>query len=299
MATGEYDRAEPLLRAAAAAFERQRKAQPVFAAQADAAMAELAPPPRVRLTANRGRGRVAGRRVAGRRVALRIEVAVEPRPRLEPVAMHGPLGDPQRRRDLLLLHPPEEPALHHLTLARVEPAERVVEREHAVGIELAGPGAVGEGGALPVAAAALGGLPVAGVVHQHLPHRPGGDREEVGAVARGQGGAAELEVGLVHQRGGVERALHVLVAQLAPGQPAEVVVDQGQEPVECAGLSLVSREEEAGDFAGVECGVGHGFGTGEEMYRTARPLHSRGLAAGPRLRRPMASGRFGHTGHSQ
>jgi hypothetical protein len=41
VAMGEYDRAEPLLRTAAAAFERQRKAQPVFAAQAEAAMAEL------------------------------------------------------------------------------------------------------------------------------------------------------------------------------------------------------------------------------------------------------------------
>jgi serine/threonine-protein kinase len=41
-ANGELDRAEPLLRAAAAAFEAQRKAQPVFAAQAAAALRELA-----------------------------------------------------------------------------------------------------------------------------------------------------------------------------------------------------------------------------------------------------------------
>ncbi len=41
LATGEYARAEPILRAAAATFEKQRKAQPYFAAQAAAAMAEL------------------------------------------------------------------------------------------------------------------------------------------------------------------------------------------------------------------------------------------------------------------
>jgi hypothetical protein len=37
----EYARAEPLLEAAAAAFEAQRKAQPYFAAEAAAALAEL------------------------------------------------------------------------------------------------------------------------------------------------------------------------------------------------------------------------------------------------------------------
>jgi serine/threonine-protein kinase len=42
VALGEYERAEPLLRTAAAAFERQRKAQPLFAAQSAAALAELA-----------------------------------------------------------------------------------------------------------------------------------------------------------------------------------------------------------------------------------------------------------------
>ena len=41
LATREYARAEPLLRTAAAAFEQQRKAQPIFAAQSAAALAEL------------------------------------------------------------------------------------------------------------------------------------------------------------------------------------------------------------------------------------------------------------------
>jgi tetratricopeptide (TPR) repeat protein len=41
MAAGDYDRAEPLLRSAAATFERQRKAQPGFAAWSAAALVEL------------------------------------------------------------------------------------------------------------------------------------------------------------------------------------------------------------------------------------------------------------------
>ncbi|HEX3275642.1 MAG TPA: serine/threonine-protein kinase [Gemmatimonadales bacterium] len=40
-ATGEYAQAEPLLRSAAAWFDRQRKVQPVLAAQSDAALADL------------------------------------------------------------------------------------------------------------------------------------------------------------------------------------------------------------------------------------------------------------------
>jgi Tfp pilus assembly protein PilF len=42
LATGEYARAEPLLRASAAEFNRQRRSQPIFAAEADAALARLA-----------------------------------------------------------------------------------------------------------------------------------------------------------------------------------------------------------------------------------------------------------------
>ena len=41
LATREYAEAEPILRAAAGTFEKQRKAQPYFAAQAAASIAEL------------------------------------------------------------------------------------------------------------------------------------------------------------------------------------------------------------------------------------------------------------------
>ena len=164
---------------------------------------------------------------------------------------------PERCRDLLLLHPSEESALHHLPLARLELLERLVEGEHAVRVELAGPGAVGEGGALPLSAAALGGLAVAGLVHQHLAHRARGDREEVGPVARGHRGAAELEVGLVDQGGGVERPLDVLVAELAPGEAAQVVVDEGEQPLDGVRLPLVGGPEEARDVADIELGITH------------------------------------------
>ena len=41
LATGHYDEAEPLLLAASAVFEKQRRSQPYFAAQTEAALAQL------------------------------------------------------------------------------------------------------------------------------------------------------------------------------------------------------------------------------------------------------------------
>ena len=102
------------------------------------------------------------------------------------------------------------------------------------------------------------------MVRSHAPpaHRAGGDREEVGPVARGEGRTAELEIGLVHQGGGVERPLHVFEAQLPPRQAAEVVVHQGQEAVQGVALSFPGGQEEAGNFAGVEGGFVHASRSG-------------------------------------
>ena len=63
------------------------------------------------------------------------------------------------------------------------------------------------------------------VVHEDLPHRAGGDRQEVPAVVGRQLRLArELEVGLVHQRRGLERVVGPLPAQVALGDLAQVLV---------------------------------------------------------------------------
>jgi len=53
----------------------------------------------------------------------------------------------------------------------------------------------------------------------------------VGPVPRGQGSAAELEVRLVHEGGGVQGALAVLAAELPPGDAAKIVAHQRDEPL--------------------------------------------------------------------
>ena len=103
---------------------------------------------------------------------LGVEIAVEPGTSLHPVAVHGAFGDAKGCGDLLLFHPAEEPALDDLPLARLELGEALVQREHTVGVELPYPHTVGQSGALPPSAAALGGLPVTGVVYQD-PLTPG------------------------------------------------------------------------------------------------------------------------------
>src|SRR5215213_10581875 len=124
--------------------------------------------------------------------SLRVEVAIEIRPSLDPVAVHGPLRDAEGGRDLLLLHAAKVSAFDHLPLARLEPFKRFVEDENVVGIELTDPGPVGQRRALPVAAAPLGCLAVARVIDQNLPHGARGEGEEVGLVPSDHRATAEL-----------------------------------------------------------------------------------------------------------
>ena len=59
------------------------------------------------------------------------------------------------------------------------------------------------------------------------------------------------------QGGGVERPLDVLVAQLAPGEAAQVVVDEGEQSLDGVRLPLVGGPEEARDVADIELGITH------------------------------------------
>ena len=70
------------------------------------------------------------------------------------------------------------------------------------------------------------------MINQDLAHGAGRDSEKVGPISGGECSRAELEVGLMHQRGGVQGALAELVPQLQPGQPAQIVVDQGDQQLE-------------------------------------------------------------------
>jgi hypothetical protein len=75
-------------------------------------------------------------------------------------------------------------------------------------------------------------LPPSGVVHEDLAHGAGCGGEEIGATAAGHLGAVDQpQVDLVHERGGHQGVSGALLAEPAVGHRAQVVVDEGPEPV--------------------------------------------------------------------
>src|SRR5690606_15098757 len=64
----------------------------------------------------------------------------------------------------------------------------------------------------------------------------------------------QLQVGLVHQRGGVERLPH-LTGELAPGHGVQFLVQAGEDLVERAAVAAAGGVQPEGDVSG----VGHAF----------------------------------------
>jgi hypothetical protein len=57
----------------------------------------------------------------------------------------------------------------------------------------------------------------------------------------------EPQVGLVHERGGLERVARALGAQLRGREVAQLVVDRGQEAVEVRAVAAAPSDQELGD----------------------------------------------------
>jgi hypothetical protein len=91
-----------------------------------------------------------------------------------------------------------------------------------------GGGCIGQIDALPAPAALVRSLG-AGMIDENPSHcRRGGTHE---STFRRKGLlAAELQVGFVHQSRGVERVPVGFVRELGRGEPAQLIVDQRQEP---------------------------------------------------------------------
>ena len=77
--------------------------------------------------------------------------------------------------------------------------------------------------------------------------------------------AGELEVGLVHQRGGLQRVAAALAVELAVGDPAEVFVHQRDQPLQGAAVARLDGLEQPGDFAWSHSGVS-GNGSSSTRY---------------------------------
>ena len=115
------------------------------------------------------------------------------------------------------------------------------------------------------------------MVHQDLPHCAGGDGQEVRPVPGHQTDRAELEVGLVHEGGGIERALAILPSQLPLREPPEIVVHEGDEPLERGALPLVRGPQQPRDLADIELWIVHDrAGWDYRQFAGPNTSHTRG-----------------------
>ena len=98
------------------------------------------------------------------------------------------------------------------------------------------------------AAAALHPASVARVIAQDVAHGFRGDGEEVRAtLGRRLLLPNDLEIGLVHQRGGVQRDVTVPSATLLPGQAPQLVVDEREQSVQCLNVAAFDSVQQFRD----------------------------------------------------
>jgi hypothetical protein len=183
---------------------------------------------------------------------------VQPPFRLEPVSAHRPRGHTEDFAGLLLRESAKEPALHYLAESRIQRLEllqRLVQRQQRLRTVLhRHDHLVQRDGAL--VPAPLGRAVPPGVVHENLPHGPGGDAVEVGAIVVLEPGLIhQSEIGLVDQPGGAEGVAGLLAAERAAGDAPQLLVDQRIEPVHDGSASAAQLQQQLGDGLGVR-GVG-------------------------------------------
>ena len=157
------------------------------------------------------------------------------RARLAPLALDLVRLGRQRFGGLLDRQPGEEPQLDDAREALAEGFEARqggVERHQFARALFVGDVDAVERDLVHAAAALLPRRP-ARVVDDDLPHRLGGDGEEVAAVRPvGPGAVDQLQVGLVHEHRGIERLPGPGAGELTPGGGVELGVDEAEDDVD-------------------------------------------------------------------
>jgi len=146
----------------------------------------------------------------------------QPGLRQTPVPQHALLRDLQNGSRLLHAQPPEEAQFHHARLARIDLGERIERLVHSHDIRVRfrrghpsllqrDPGS---------AAAALGGLAGAGMVHQDAAHDLGAGGQEMRTVVPvGPPGVDQPQVGFIDERRGLECVARRLGRHVVLGDP--------------------------------------------------------------------------------
>jgi hypothetical protein len=75
------------------------------------------------------------------------------------------------------------------------------------------------------------GIPAPRMFDQNAPHRPRSDPEKVGPVGKAFHPAEQSQVSLMDQGSRTQGVVRALAAQLRRRELAQLVVDQGEEPV--------------------------------------------------------------------
>jgi monoamine oxidase len=173
--------------------------------------------------------------------------------RLVPIAADGAVGDAEGLRDLGVGHAGEVTQLYHLRKPDVETGdvvERLVHAENLVlGTHRSRDEVLGQREASQITSAAVR-LAATREVDDDGTHHASGPSHEVDAVLKSKpSGGCEPEVGLVHERGGVERGMPAGGMQAPARQLSEVVVRGGEERVGRTGvasLCTMNQFREAG-----------------------------------------------------
>ena len=83
------------------------------------------------------------------------------------------------------------------------------------------------------------------LIHEYLPHRMSGNREQVRTVASCRDAARQLQVGLMDERGRINGAHTLLACELSARESSEVVVENRDHPVQRRAIAGRSRLEQA------------------------------------------------------
>jgi hypothetical protein len=179
--------------------------------------------------------RVDERRDVGQAGQSVLERVAQQHARLDPVPLHRPDRQSERVGRLLFRQSAEEAALDDLRQPRRQrrqPLQRLVERQEHVGLVVAGHGVGVERDARAVTAAAFERPALARPIDEHVAHRERGARQQVPAVLPARTGAiGQLEVRLMDQRRGGERAAAIGARQAPVGDRPQLAVGEREQGI--------------------------------------------------------------------
>jgi hypothetical protein len=176
---------------------------------------------------------------------------MEQRARLAPVPFDRPIRASQHLRGLFDRETAEIPQFDDAAEPLVEPGqavERLVERN-----DVRGP--LGRCNQIEVfdrpwrrAATTLAGRLPAGIVERQLPHRFGGNREEMMAILHLQGRTVrQLQKGFVHHRRRLERVVRPRVDTPTARDGAQLVVDERHQAADGVAIAAAPLRQQGGD----------------------------------------------------